>query len=442
MNRQMARRDVLKACAAVPVAMGVTAATQSRTDAAETSAKPAGKIRIAIIGVGGRGNIFLDASLKRGDIEVAALCDIVPDKAQKGAVRVREAGGREPALYTEGPENYRKLLQRDDVDAVFITTPTQLHGRMAVDSLRAHKWVFSEVPACYTIEECRGMVAAAESTDAGYFLAENYCFTRSNLLVLNMVEKGAFGELTLAECGYIHDCRDIMFNPDGSLTWRGELNCDPYYTGNSYPTHSLGPVSMWLGITRGDRFTRCVSMQTKAAARRAYAIAKFSKDSPQARIDSWRSDSVTSLIQTESGALVSVRVDSASARPHRMDMYTLQGTQASYDDQTGLSLAKSPGWQPVDKFCEQYDHPLWTKYDKEAASAGHGGGDYFTLRHFYDCVRNRRKPGIDVYDAVTWSALFELSKRSLQENNATLDYPDFTNGKWQSRKRYDWAELG
>ena len=437
MAHDLTRRETLKTLAVLPgaLAAGVTGSLSARA-ATETQAPR--KLRIAIIGIGGRGQLFLEASLKRDDVEVAALCDVLPDAAAQGANMVEKAGRKAPALYTQGPQDYRRLLQRDDVDAVFITTPAQLHGPMSADSLRAHKWVFSEVPACNTLPECRDLVAAAESTDAGYFFAENYCFTRENLLILNLVEKGAFGTITLAECGYIHDCRNLMFNDDGSLTWRGQENSDPNYLGNCYPTHSLGPVSLWLGITRGDRFARCLSMTTKAAARRDYALSRFGKTSAQAKIDAWLPDSVTSLIQTDSGAMVTVRFDSASPRPHHMDMYTLQGTKASYDDCQGLSLA-GKAWQPLASLYDQHDHPMWRRHAQEIGTAGHGGGDFFTLHHFYECVRSKQRPGIDVYDAVTWSALIELSRRSILDGNKPEEYPDFTNGKWRERKRYDWS---
>ena len=67
-------------------------------------------------------------------------------------------------------------------------------------------------------------------------------------MVLNMVEKGLMGSLTFAECGYIHNTRDLQFNNDGSLTWRGEENSDPKMTGNTYPTHSLGPVCQAMAL--------------------------------------------------------------------------------------------------------------------------------------------------------------------------------------------------
>lgn len=440
MSPTVNRRAFLQASAAVPL-VGIMSGT-SPLQAEPSQGAARRRIRVGIIGMGGRGRIFLRSSLNHEDVDVTALCDIRPEAAAAGAETVRQARQHDPALYTEGPQDYRRLLQRDDVDAVFITTPAQVHGPMAIDSLRADKWVFSEVPACYTVQEAREMVEAARRSRGKYFLAENYCFFRPNMLVLNMVEQGLFGELTFAECGYIHDCRDIMFDKNGELTWRGQMASDPFYSGNTYPTHSLGPVSMWLGITRGDRFTRCVTLASKAAARRHYAVSKFGADSPQGRIDTWQTDNVVSLLQTESGTLVSVRKDSASARPHRMAMYTLQGTRGAYDDLSGVYLeGKSAGWEPVKQYHDQYDHPLWKQQLEQARAAGHGGGDHFTVQHFYDCLRHGREPSIDVYDAVTWSVLIELSKRSIAQGGSTVEYPDFTEGAWKSRGRYAWPDL-
>jgi predicted dehydrogenase len=297
------------------------------------------------------------------------------------------------------------------------------------------------VPACNTIAEAWDLVRAAEESGAGYFLAENYCFRRENLLVLNLVEKGLFGELTFAECGYIHDCRSIAFRDDGSLTWRGKENSDPAFRGNSYPTHSLGPVSMWLGITRGDRFARCVTLESKAAARRRFAVKRFGPGSPAAAVATWNGDTVQSLIVTERGALVSVRFDSASPRPHRMAMATLRGTDGSYDDERGIYLeGRSPGWEPLARHQPAEDHPAWTRAGGGGTGGGHDGADRLTLRHFLECLRGRRPAAIDVYDAVTWSALVELSRLSILGGGAPQEYPDFTRGAWKDRKRYGWKE--
>ena len=111
------------------------------------------KVRMAVIGVGGRGTAVLRASVAMEGVEVAALCDIRPDAASRGVDLVQTHLNTRPATYTQGPTDYKRMLRRDDLDAVFITAPAVWHAPMAIDSLRARKWVFSEVPACHSIEE-------------------------------------------------------------------------------------------------------------------------------------------------------------------------------------------------------------------------------------------------------------------------------------------------
>ncbi|NCO89948.1 MAG: Gfo/Idh/MocA family oxidoreductase, partial [Armatimonadetes bacterium] len=213
MSETVTRREALKLGAAAGVLAGA-----ARRAAAATGPKP---IRFGFIGVGGRGTGLLQQALAHEGVEVTAICDIDEAHLNRGIDLVRKARGNEPAGHSAGPTDYRRLLTRDDVDAVLIATPMQLHGRMAADSLRAGKHVLSEVAAAVTVDECLDLVRAQKESGRTYMLAENVCYYRANLIVLNMIEQGLFGELTYAECGYVHDCRSLLFNGDGSLTWRG-----------------------------------------------------------------------------------------------------------------------------------------------------------------------------------------------------------------------------
>ena len=219
------------------------------------------------------------------------------------------------------------------------------------------------------------------------------------------------------------------------------MNSNPKLLGNSYPTHSLGPVSQWFGITRGDRLVRAVTMMSRSASFREYALKRFGPNSPAGRINTWNGDTTNSLLQTESGAVITLRFDIQSPRPHHLAFYTLQGMAASYDDEAGMFVdGKSKGWDPLAQYYTQYDHPYWVRHGEVAKEAGHGGGDYFTLQHFYRCIRENTMPGIDVYDAVTWSSLIPLSAKSIRENAAPQEIPDYTQGKWKTRKRFDWSK--
>ncbi|HET7559330.1 MAG TPA: Gfo/Idh/MocA family oxidoreductase, partial [Limnochordia bacterium] len=346
-----------------------------------------------------------------------------------------------------GFDHYDRLLEWGEFDAVFLATPVPLHAPQALAALAAGKHVLSEVVAATTLDECWALVEAVERTGLTYMMAENYCYQRANLMVLNMVEQGVFGQPVYAEGAYIHDTRNLTARPDGSLTWRGELHRD--YDRNRYPTHSLGPVSQWLRINRpgGDRLASTVSYGTDPFNVRRWFEAEFGPEHPGAKPGFFRQgDSTVTLIRTERGALITIRVDSASARPHNMTHYQLQGTHGAYlspryggeepliwlDGRSpGTSPPKPnrhPEWQPLWTYAGEFEHPYWREFGEAARSAGHGGGDFFVLRDFIAAIQGGARPAIDVYDAVTVSSIIPLSERSIAEGGTTLEIPDFARG--------------
>ena len=86
------------------------------------------------------------------------------------------------------------------------------------------------------------------------------------------------------------------------------------------------------------------------------------------------------------------------------------------------------------KWLEEYDHPLWKKYSKDAEGAGHGGMDFFVLNGFIEAIKRQVAPPMDVYDAAAWSAITPLSEASIALGNQTVEFPDFTGGQWMHRK--------
>jgi hypothetical protein len=260
---------------------------------------------------------------------------------------------------------------------------------MAADALRSGKHVLSEVAAAVTLEGCWEIVKASEESRKIYMLAENVCYYQSNLMIFEMIRKGLFGDLTYAECGYVHDCRGLLFNADGSLTWRGELARD--MKGNWYPTHSLGPVAQWLGINRGDRLVSLVSSSSREAGVTYYAGKRFGKDRMAGM--KFAGDSNNTLIRTAKGRLIDLRFDVTSARPVRSTTYfTLQGVTASYDDRDGnmkiwvKGRSKAHTWEPTLTYDKEFEPALWKKWADAAKRTGHGGADFFVISEFFgDC---------------------------------------------------------
>lgn len=433
MNRAFTRRSFLHsqaALAAGSLVPGIVFGEQT-SEKSETNSRP---LRIGVIGVGGRGTYLLRLLLEQG-AEVPAICDIRPQRLEAaGQLIAKACEGQMPATYGETPTDYRRMLQRDDLEAVLIATPMQWHAVMAVDALRAGKHVLSEVSAAMTIQECWDLVNAVEETGKIYMLAENCCFWRPVLAIAQMIAAGMFGQLTFAECGYVHDCRALAFEADGTLTWRGEIKRD--HRGNYYPTHSLGPVAKWLGINRGDRLVSLVAAETGRAAMRYYVEKQFPEDHPARGINFKSGDSTTVLVKTARDVLIDLRYDVMSARPHPTTVYyALQGTKAVYDSRIDSlwieERSKSKAWEPAGPYIEEFDHSLWREHHEKAKTTGHSGGDYFVIQQFMEAVRNGGPVPVDVYDAAAWSAISPLSEQSLDEGGKPVEIPDFTRGKWE-----------
>ncbi|MCL4859440.1 MAG: Gfo/Idh/MocA family oxidoreductase [Caldilineaceae bacterium] len=389
-------------------------------------------IRLAVVG-GRRGGSFRLALQSLAErLTLTTICDLSEEV-------LAQWRADHPGIQTYS--RYEDLLDDAAVDAVLLATPMYLHAGQAVQALRAGKHVLSEVIAATTLDECWELVETVEQTGRTYMLAENYCYMRPNRMVLNMAQQGVFGEITFAEGGYIHDCRYLIFNADGSTTWRGEMR--RIFNGNGYPTHSLGPVAQWLGINRGDRLVSTATWVSKACAAQLYARDHLGPDHPATEDRYWQlGDSATTLIQTAKGALIVLRMDSNSARPHNMTHYTLQGTQAAYlsarhhkEDPLiwidGRSPGASPGdaeWESLWNYSDEYEHPDWREWRAVAQKAGHGGGDFFVLRDFVQAIETGSPPPIDVYDAVTWSVIMPLSAQSVAQGGAPVAVPDFRRG--------------
>lgn len=389
------------------------------------------RVRLAIAG-GRRGATFDRALAALAEsVELVAICDPV-------TAVLAQWKERHPAIATY--TSYEQLLEESDCTAVFLATPMQLHPQQAVQALNAGKHVLTEVTAATTLDECWQLVETVEKTGLVYMMAENYCYMRPNMMVRHMVEQGVFGELTYAEGGYIHDTMNLIFDEDGALTWRGELRRQ--VNGNMYPTHSLGPVAQWLSVNRegGDRLISTATWVTPPKGAAHYVHEQLGAEHPAAQEDFWvTGDSATTIIQAERGAVIVLRKDSSSPRPHNMTHYVLQGTQASYlsarhhDEDPliwieGRSPGRSPGdaaWESLWTYEDEYEHPLWQQWGAEARRSGHGGGDFLVLQDFVNAIRNGTPPPIDVYDAVTWSSIIPLSVQSVTGGNVPVPIPDF-----------------
>jgi predicted dehydrogenase len=359
-------------------------------------------LRFGVVGAP-RGASFIRALRALPGVHVAALCDIDPQNLNAVADG-HEIGRR----YTR----YEEMLAAE-LDAVVVATPMPQHAPQAVMALQAGRHVLSEVPAAIDLEQCWQLVEAVRSSGRHYMMAENYCYMKPNVLVRELARRGMFGELYFGEGEYIHELKELNERTPWRRRWQTGRN------GNTYPTHSLGPLLQWFE----DRVTSVA----------CFGSGHHYRDP---RGDLYENeDSTLMLCRMSGGGLVNIRLDMLSNRPHNMTYYSLQGTNGCYEAPRGLGdgpkiwLADRCGgrseWQSLWELEAEFMPEFWTNPPAAARQAGHGGGDFFEVWEFVQSIRTNTPPPIDLFLALDLTVPGLISQESITRGGVSLPVPDF-----------------
>jgi hypothetical protein len=409
------------------------------------------KIRIGLVGIGERGIVLLQGLLKFDMVDISAICDIRSERVDLAEKTITGTGRANPAKYGKGETDFERMCQKEDLDLIVTATPWKWHTPVCISALNNGKHAATEVPAAITIDECWQLVEAAEKNSRQCVMLENYCYFPDVMLVTNMVANSKFGELVHFEGrtqeNWVNENWHI-FNQDGTLGWVGEnlsrRNCNPY------PTHGLGPVARWAGINTGDQFENLVSLGSNSYSLKNAAVKKFGVSHPLAGKEYKQGDTNISLLRTRNGKSFTLYYGGTSPQPWSPE-YKLQGSNGTcigemlgasgetwkttkfYFDQPSYGR-----WQNLSTLMQEYMHPLWKTYGATARAKRvnnwSGTYDYLMFYQLLYAIQKNVKPPMDVYDAACWSAISDLSAKSLLNKSIQVDFPDFTRGKWQDRK--------
>src|SRR5215471_8796788 len=149
-------------------------------------------VATASIGVGNRGSFLLQGVLAQPNAKVLALCDIKPDRLDKAATA---AAKDNPATYAD----WRKLLERKDVDAVFIATPPNLHSEMAVAALKAGKSVYCEKPIGVTPAQVKAVVQAAKKSNKVFVPGQQLRSMKEYIEAVGKIREGIIGDVIMVK---------------------------------------------------------------------------------------------------------------------------------------------------------------------------------------------------------------------------------------------------
>lgn len=396
------------------------------------------KARIAMIGLGGRGYGLLRLNLVHmKNVEVVGICDVYQDRIDKAIKKVKKVCGNTP----KGSTNYKDFLQDENVDIIMITCAWEGHIDIAVEAMQSGKFVAMEVGGAYSVEDCWRLVDTYEQTKTPLMMLENCCYGEYELMTLRMVREGIFGDIVHCEGGYHHDLREeVAFGKENRhyrLKNYLERNCE------NYPTHEIGPIAKVLDINRGNLFTKLTSYSSVAKGLHEYILANKADDKELVASEFKQGDIVTTILETIKGQTIVIQLDTTLPRSYSRG-YTIRGTKAMYQEDNNLVFLDNkkfkmfdfnsrPLWNNGKKFAKKYAHRIW-KNKGSVVKAGHGGMDSLVLNAMVEAFLEGYYPPIDVYDTATWMVITALSEQSIKNNNQTMEFPDFTRGKWKNRQ--------
>lgn len=395
--------------------------------------RPYPKVRFGIVGTGLRGRSVMNELLSVQGAEIVAICDTIREKTQRASQLCIDRGHNEPAIYTDDPHAFEKLVTRDDIDFVYTATPWEWHVPIMLAALEAGKHCGSECPIGTTLKDLWALVNASERSQRHCMQLENCNYGETEMLVRRLIQEGILGEILHVEGAYLHDLRKILFEDKDEGLWRRAWHTR--INGNLYPTHGLGPLTSYLHIHSGDRFDYLVSMSGPQKG-----LDQFRELNIQDKQNSkWNEkyitgDYNTTLLKTVQGKTALLQHNVSSPRPYSRH-HRVQGTLGAFEDYPPrIYVEGQPGgerWANLDLWKKEFTHPLWSEQGSLAkARGGHGGMDFIMAYRLVQTMREGLVPDIDIYDSAMWSAPLPLSEISVARNSAPVKFPDFTRGSY------------
>ena len=362
-------------------------------------------MKTVLIGAGYRGKALVGLLRGLPFFELMAVADprlgAVAETADSCGSANPFAGLR---VYSDGPDDYRRMLAEERPELVFICSPWDSHIPQALDCLKAGCHVALEIRGGRQLGEYQPLMAFPGKV----FPLENLIFRRDILAIREMVKAGLFGEIVSLRGGYRHDLRDEL----SIKTWRGRL----YTTENAdiYPTHGMAPLCMIAGI-------HSLSSVTAFASKAAGLKERLGDACPIVTLG----DIVNTVARTADGTLLSLVHDTTLPRPKSFG-FEVQGTRGIWDEENHRMYieGRSPfeQWEPDAAYIEEWLDPMWRRWGAEAAAADqhHGGMDWMMLRAIEEDLRGGAAYPATLADLALWTSITPLSAKSIAEGRTVI----------------------
>ena len=368
-------------------------------------------IRIGIFGTR-RGDSYVKNILMNNG-EVVALCD----KDEKYLKKSQEKLGGDVAVYTDFDE-----FIKHPMDACLIANYFHEHSEYAIRCLEKNINVLCECTSNSTMAEGVKLVRASEKSKAIFMLAENYPFMLFNQEIKKVYEGGTLGKVLYAEGEYNHPTN--LYNTDDlSLFFDSEKHWRLFLPKTYYITHSLAP----LMYATGSRPVKVVAMPV---------FAPEPKDTPRA--GNVGDVAAVMLITNDDNSVFKVTGHSTFGAEE--NSYRIMGKRGQIENMRGNAdtiILNYNDWEVPEG--KSHHNTYKVEIDEENVEfikkAGHGGGDYFVVKKFFECIREGKSPEMDVYFATKLASVAILAHRSILNGSMPYDIPDFR--REEDRKQFE-----
>jgi predicted dehydrogenase len=393
MEQQTSRREFVRAAGAI------TAASYGRIMGAND------KVGVGYIGLGNRGDQVHDAFLEHGDARTVAVCDLRDDYLDFAIGKSRAT----PARFND----YRKLLEHKEVDAVAIATPDHWHALMFIDACNAGKDVYVEKPLCLTVVEGRKMVDAANRTKRVSQVGIHRRSTPSLKEAAELARSGGIGTITSARGFHRHNEWPNGIGMGGNVTppserawdqWLGPAPRVPYdrnrsfYNFRWFYNYSGGQLTNY-GVHYMDMLRWCMGREwprAVVAMGGRYAGIKDNREIPDTLEVLWDfGDAMMVFSQSDANG--------AASNPKNAEM-EVRGTKGTlYLDSGRWEVAP----ERITETLYGFRSPVNRAYEKSYSgtrkpamqavpSKGSAADTAFHTRNFLDCIKSRAKCNCDV----------------------------------------------
>lgn len=375
------------------------------------------EIRIGVFGTW-RGCAYMKALDCIEGARVTALCDKAPGRIEEA----KKHCGEDVAVY----DNFYEFIDSGKFDAVFLCNYFNEHAQYAIKALERGIHVFSETMAASTMALCVSLCRAVEKSGCVYMLAENYPFSRGCLEMKRIYESGTLGKVMFAEGEYVHPMSPEDSWKYGNPAVHGEYHWRKYLPCTYYCSHALAPI-MYITDTVPKSVVAMAAPDTKEQ------IEKYKKV---------RTDAVgVMLLGMDNGAVC--RINGSSYIAPRGNWYRVSCTDGGVETVRGneksVRLVYNEWSVPEGAERSSTYEAQWQSDAEKAEKNGHGGGDYWVVKHFIDSVREGKSNFLDVYRATAIASVSILGWRSVLNNSKKFAIPDFRLER--DRKKWENDEL-